>query len=90
MAAGRIVSTRRRWPCRSARLPRTLETYPGKTETELVTFASTEGRPVAISVGNVISEPPPARALIAPARMPAAISRRMCPRSIGTLNLRAA
>src|SRR4028118_2249104 len=38
----------------------------------LVTLASSGGYPTAISAGNVTSEPPPAAALIAPARRPAA------------------
>src|SRR4028119_1820382 len=37
----------------------------------LVTLASSGGYPTAISAGNVMSEPPPAAALIAPARKPA-------------------
>src|SRR4028119_723620 len=37
----------------------------------LVRLASSGGYPTAISAGNVTSEPPPAAALIAPARKPA-------------------
>jgi hypothetical protein len=77
MVVGRIRFSRPPCPARSARLPATLETYPGKTATEFVTLASTDGRPMAIRLGKVISEPPPASALIAPAARPATTSRAM-------------
>jgi hypothetical protein len=42
---------------------------------EFVTFAATGGSPVTSREGNVMSEPPPATALTAPARKPAPSSR---------------
>src|ERR687894_430763 len=45
----------------------------------LVTLASSGGYPTAISAGNVTSEPPPAAALIAPARKPATAIRATAP-----------
>ncbi|GAB3812132.1 hypothetical protein GCM10027605_53370 [Micromonospora zhanjiangensis] len=59
---------------RSARLPNTLDAYPGNTATELLTFAGTGGNPIAINAGNEISEPPPATAFTVPAASPAATS----------------
>src|SRR5918997_6317551 len=45
----------------------------------LVTLASSGGYPTAISAGKVTSEPPPAAALIAPARKPATASSATAP-----------
>ena len=52
MVVGTIRFRRLPCPARSARLPATLDTYPGKTATELVTLASTVGRPIAIRLGK--------------------------------------
>ena len=52
----------------SARLPTTLETYPGKTGRGVGDVGGPSApRPVASRAGNVISEPPPAIALTLPA-----------------------
>src|SRR5918997_1966311 len=45
----------------------------------LVTLAISGGYPTAISAGKVTSEPPPAAALIAPARKPATASSATAP-----------
>ena len=42
----------------------------------LVTFAATTGIPTAVSIGNVISVPPPAMAFTAPAASAANPTRR--------------
>src|SRR4028119_1929126 len=45
----------------------------------LVTLASSDGYPAATSAGKVMREPPPAAALIAPARKPATASSATAP-----------
>ena len=58
----------------------------------LVTFAATAGMPRAVSVGKVISVPPPARALTSPAATAATeatpssagLSRYSCPAAFGS------
>ena len=47
---------------------------PGHTASELVALAVTDGMPVSSSAGKLTSDPPPAIALIAPARKPAGAS----------------
>src|SRR6185437_2362281 len=80
-AVGMSASSRR-VRGRSARLPTTLATYPGKTATLLVTLAGTAPSPVASRAGNVISEPPPAIALTVPAASPATTRRAALGRSM--------
>ena len=43
---------------------------PGKTQIVVLALAITGGIPVATSIGKRINEPPPATALIIPARQP--------------------
>ena len=62
--AGRSRSSRRK-PCSAA-------TDPGESDTVFVAFARIGSRPSQTSIGNVISEPPPAIELMAPATVDAA------------------
>src|SRR5262249_12403412 len=55
-----------RWPASSSRYPKTLLTLPGTKPTLLETLATTGGEPKASSGGDVISDPEPTTAFIAP------------------------
>src|SRR5262245_11379746 len=56
-----------RSPVSSRRKPWSAATEPGDSDTVLVAFARIGSRPSQTRTGNVISEPPPAIELIAPA-----------------------
>src|SRR5207244_12488687 len=57
----------RRGPWGSRPIPRAAATEQGDSHTVLVRFATTGSQPSHTSTGNVISDPPPATELTAPA-----------------------
>ena len=65
--AGSRANSRRRCPIRSSDCANVAPRYPGQSATVLVTLAATAGTPTAMSIGKVMSVPPPARAFTAPA-----------------------
>src|SRR5262245_36339601 len=73
-------------PCSSRRKPYSAAMDPGDSETVLVALARIGGRPSQTSSGKVISEPPPAMALTAPATVAAA--KRTMP-SVGSRSIHA-
>src|SRR5262245_45511002 len=79
-------STQRPRPRSSRRKPYSAATDPGDSETVLVALARIGGRPSQTSRGKVISEPPPALALTAPATVAAA--KRTMP-SVGSRSIHA-
>ena len=75
--------TRARWPARSRFCASVAPRWPGAIAIVLVTFAATAGRPSAVRVGKVMSVPPPARALTAPAATAASPARPQVERREG-------